>query len=41
MAAKVEGYDVAVLEASSMGFPVYKRIGFRQLCEFRTYTWSP
>jgi len=41
LVAKTEGYDVAVLEASSMGFPVYKRIGFKQLCEFRTYTWSP
>jgi GNAT superfamily N-acetyltransferase len=41
MAAKTEGYRVAVLEASGMGFPVYKKIGFKQLCEFRTYTWSP
>jgi ribosomal protein S18 acetylase RimI-like enzyme len=41
MAAKTEGYNVAVLEASGMGFPVYKKIGFKQLCEFRTYAWSP
>jgi GNAT superfamily N-acetyltransferase len=41
IAAKNEGYNIAVLEASRMGFPVYRRIGFRQLCQFRTYTWSP
>jgi len=41
LAAKDEGYKLAVLEASTMGFPVYRRIGFRQLCEFRTYTWYP
>ena len=28
LAAKSEGYKVAVLEASSMGLPVYKGIGF-------------
>lgn len=39
--AKSKGYDLAVLEASSMGFPVYKRIGFEQICEFRTFVWSP
>jgi len=41
MAARTDGYSIAVLEASRMGFPVYKRIGFKQLFEFKTYTWSP
>lgn len=41
MAAKAAGHRAAVLEASEMGFPVYKRLGFTQLCEFQTYTWSP
>jgi GNAT superfamily N-acetyltransferase len=41
LTAKNAGYEVAVLEASEMGLPVYQRLGFRQLCEFRTYTWSP
>jgi len=41
LTAKTEGYNIAVLEASIMGLPVYKRIGFRQLCDFKTYTWSP
>jgi GNAT superfamily N-acetyltransferase len=39
--AKDAGYDVAVLEASELGLPVYERLGFRKLCEFRTFTWSP
>lgn len=41
LAAKTCGFDVAVLEASSMGLPVYKKIGFKQICEFRSYIWSP
>lgn len=39
--AKDVGYDVAVLEASEMGLPIYRRLGFKELCEFRTYVWSP
>jgi predicted acetyltransferase len=39
--AKDAGYDVAVLEASEMGLPIYRRLGFKELCEFRTYVWSP
>jgi GNAT superfamily N-acetyltransferase len=41
LAAKDEGHEVAVLEASAMGLPVYRRMGFRELCHFRTLTWSP
>jgi GNAT superfamily N-acetyltransferase len=39
--AKDVGYGVAVLEASEMGLPIYRRLGFKELCEFRTYVWSP
>ncbi|MGD0205394.1 MAG: GNAT family N-acetyltransferase [Dehalococcoidia bacterium] len=39
--ARKAGYDVAVLEASELGLPVYKRLGFRKLCEFKTFTSSP
>jgi len=39
--AKNAGYEVAVLEASEMGLPIYRKLGFRELCEFRTFTWSP
>ena len=39
--AKDAGYDVAVLEASELGLPVYERLGFRRVCEFRILTWKP
>lgn len=31
------GCQVAALSASPMGFPVYQRMGFREVCLFRTY----
>jgi len=40
IASKAAGYQVAVLEASEMGLPVYRKLGFEQLVEFKTYTWS-
>ena len=40
-AAKAAGYRVAVLESSAMGLPVYERMGFRKLCQFRSLIWSP
>ena len=40
-AAKDAGYRVAVLEASAKGLPVYEKIGFKELCRFRSFTWSP
>jgi ribosomal protein S18 acetylase RimI-like enzyme len=39
--AQEAGRDIAVLEASEMGFPVYERMGFRKVCEFRFLTWTP
>jgi len=39
--AKKAGLEIAVLEASTMGFPVYVRMGFRKVCEFRFLTWTP
>lgn len=41
LAAKEAGYEVAVLEASDMGLPVYTKLGFRELCKLRTMTWQP
>lgn len=41
LVARRLGFDVAVIEASKMGFPIYKRIGFRECCRFRIYEWSP
>lgn len=39
--AKDMGYDFAVLQSSESGFPVYKRMGFKECCRIKTYSWSP
>lgn len=39
--AKDAGYGVAVLEASELGLPIYEKLGFKKICEFKIFTWSP
>jgi ribosomal protein S18 acetylase RimI-like enzyme len=39
--ARKQGYRVAVLTASPMGEPVYRRIGFQNAGTFSTYVWHP
>jgi predicted GNAT family acetyltransferase len=39
--ARVMGYRVGVLQASSMGYPVYKRMGFKDLCQLEIYYFQP
>jgi GNAT superfamily N-acetyltransferase len=39
--AKDSGYKVAVLEASEMGLPVYKKLGFEKICDLRIFIWTP
>ena len=39
--AKDMGYDFAVLQASESGFPIYKRMGFKEYCRIKTYSWLP
>jgi GNAT superfamily N-acetyltransferase len=37
---KERGYKLGTLQASDMGHPVYLRMGFRDVCEFRDFTWT-
>lgn len=38
-AARAEGYRIAILESSSMGYGVYQRMGFAEYCKLGHYTW--
>ena len=40
--ARRRGYRVGTLQATQMGFPVYERLGFREVCApIELYLWSP
>jgi GNAT superfamily N-acetyltransferase len=41
LAARERGYKVGVLEASGMGYNVYKRLGFEHYCEMELYLYTP
>lgn len=39
--AREDGYNVGVLHSSEMGQPVYERMGFKRICDFWFYRWTP
>jgi GNAT superfamily N-acetyltransferase len=40
--ARRRGYRVGTLQATQMGFPIYGRLGFREVCPpIELYLWSP
>ena len=39
--ARAEGYQAGVLQASEMGEPVYRSLGFKEYCQYDFYDWSP
>ena len=40
--ARRRGYRVGTLQSSPMGFPVYRRLGFQEVCSpIEMYLWSP
>jgi GNAT superfamily N-acetyltransferase len=39
--ARARGYRVGALQATAMGLSVYRRLGFREVCEYRCYAQPP
>ena len=34
------GYRAAILQASEMGYPIYQRLGFKEVCRMLYYVWE-
>ncbi len=39
--ARAMGYKAGILQASEMGFPVYRSLGFKEYCRISSYIWRP
>jgi len=39
--ARDRGYHIGTLQASRMGFPVYRRLGFQEVFQVQEYEWKP
>ena len=35
------GYEIGILHSTRMGYPVYKRLGFEDVCKLIRYEWKP
>jgi len=40
LAARAEGYRIGVLQSSSQGLSVYRKLGFKEYCSIGSYIWS-
>jgi GNAT superfamily N-acetyltransferase len=38
--ARTKGYRVGILQSSDMGYKVYQRLGFKEVCRMNHYSWQ-